>query len=313
MSPTALVKREFKLSNVAFVCWILRIVDETGKESFWFKGTDIASFLGYKYPKDAIRDNIKPKWKKFWQELKGALSTLSLKTPSNWQPHSIFISEPGLYALITRSKLPKVEKFTDWVYEDVLPTLRQEGQYRLKIEGQDKKFEELANVLLESNRALIHANQQLITANTNLERARLDGEKARQDAVILSHRLADIAQDVIVKPSSQQLLHTLAVHELSEYSREIAFTRCQRRSLTNALKRLSDKNPGARELYRNGYVPNGVNVLNCVKDCLKRANIPYTAKNNVIKFLNNMSSDEIVSFVHATISSPNVNSLVSVQ
>jgi len=34
-----------------------------------------------------------------------------------------------LYALVFGSRLPGAEKFQDWVFEDVLPTLRKTGQY----------------------------------------------------------------------------------------------------------------------------------------------------------------------------------------
>lgn len=49
----------------------------------------------------------------------------------NWQLHTIFISEPGLYALVTLSKKPEAVKFTKWIMEEVLPSLRRTGQYSI--------------------------------------------------------------------------------------------------------------------------------------------------------------------------------------
>ncbi|KAJ8886943.1 hypothetical protein PR048_013157 [Dryococelus australis] len=60
------------------------------------------------------------------------------------------------------------------------------------------------------------------------EKARQDAENARRDAIALSHRIADIAQDVIAKSKSDQLLRALTVHMLEEEKKEIVFTRCQR-------------------------------------------------------------------------------------
>lgn len=40
-----------------------------------------------------------------------------------------FLPEGDLYRLITHSKLPSAEKFERWVFDEVLPTLRQTGQY----------------------------------------------------------------------------------------------------------------------------------------------------------------------------------------
>lgn len=86
-----------------------------------------------------------------------------------------------------------------------------------------------------------------------------------------------------------------------EAFREIAFTRCQRRSLVNSLKRLKGRNPRAKELYRNGYVPNGVNILNYVKDWLREAKVPYAARNNIIRVLDELDSEQLISFVRNTI------------
>ena len=42
-----------------------------------------------------------------------------------------FINEAGLYKLILRSKLPAAEEFSDWVCEEVLPSIRKYGYYSL--------------------------------------------------------------------------------------------------------------------------------------------------------------------------------------
>jgi prophage antirepressor-like protein len=43
-----------------------------------------------------------------------------------------FISEPNLYRVIFRSDKPEAVKFQDWVFNEVLPTLRKTGSYSLK-------------------------------------------------------------------------------------------------------------------------------------------------------------------------------------
>lgn len=48
------------------------------------------------------------------------------------QPDTYFINEPNLYRLIFRSNKPTAQAFADWVYSDVLPTLRQTGSYVLE-------------------------------------------------------------------------------------------------------------------------------------------------------------------------------------
>lgn len=40
-----------------------------------------------------------------------------------------FINEPNLYRLIFRSNKPQAQAFADWVYSEVLPSIRQTGSY----------------------------------------------------------------------------------------------------------------------------------------------------------------------------------------
>jgi len=44
-------------------------------------------------------------------------------------PQTTIIPERDLYRLITRSQLPAAEKFEEWVYGEVLPTIRKTGSY----------------------------------------------------------------------------------------------------------------------------------------------------------------------------------------
>lgn len=51
-------------------------------------------------------------------------------TPSGAQ-HLSTVSEPGLYRLIARSEKPQAEVFMDWVFDEVLPTIRKTGGYTI--------------------------------------------------------------------------------------------------------------------------------------------------------------------------------------
>ncbi|QEI03566.1 BRO-B [Spodoptera cosmioides nucleopolyhedrovirus] len=140
--------------------WIVKV----DNDQFMYGGHAIAKFLGYKQPKDAIRNHVKPNWKKTWEEIRNIdevatihrpyliqqsenyrpLSTRA-PLPVNWQPHTVFISEAGVYALIMRSKLPAAEEFQRWLFEEVLPELRKNGKYTvdepmLTVAEYDKKL-----------------------------------------------------------------------------------------------------------------------------------------------------------------------------
>ncbi|CAG9818903.1 unnamed protein product [Phaedon cochleariae] len=296
-----LVRRQFFIDNAvvaAFECYIFITEKNNDRSSstgeFWFKGSDIARYLGYRRPTKAVSDNVSSEWKRAWKDCVKGIQKLDtpVATPSNWQPHTILISEPGLYALITRSKKPEAIKFTKWIYEDVLPALRKSGQFNATAAAVIKENQKMQNQLILTHQMLIDFNRHLMETTTEYV------ESARHDAIALSRRLTDIVQDVIAKPQESSLLHTIALHELEHGCGEVVFTRCQRRSLTNTLKHLHKRHPYAKEVYRTNYVPNGVNVLNCVKEALRTSKIPYKAhNNNTLKLLNGANTGDLVAHV----------------
>jgi anti-repressor protein len=93
----------------------LRTYEEDGR--ILFCGKDVAKALGYAKPNNAINSHCK-----------GALKRRPLQTAGGVQEF-VFITEPGLYRLITHSKLPTAEKFERWVFEEVLPSIRRTGGY----------------------------------------------------------------------------------------------------------------------------------------------------------------------------------------
>jgi prophage antirepressor-like protein len=58
-----LVQKRFALDNINFDWWVIKI-----GHKFWFKAHDIAVFLGYKNPDQAVRCNV-PHERKQWDEL----------------------------------------------------------------------------------------------------------------------------------------------------------------------------------------------------------------------------------------------------
>lgn len=84
----------------------------------YFVGKDAALAIGYKNFRDALNKHVKAKYKRESQ----------IATPSGTQTMTL-ISEPGIYQLAGQSKLPSAEPFQDWIYEDVLPSIRKTGTY----------------------------------------------------------------------------------------------------------------------------------------------------------------------------------------
>lgn len=106
----------------------------------FFVGKDAAAAIGYSNTRKAIRDHVKGKY----------LREERIVTPSGVQTVTV-ISEPGLYQLAGESKLPSAEPFQDWVYEEVLPTIRKHGAYMTDAKAQDViSGNGLADLLLQA-------------------------------------------------------------------------------------------------------------------------------------------------------------------
>jgi prophage antirepressor-like protein len=59
--------------------------------------------------------------------------TPPLEIGKNLQPHTVLLTEAGLYfAVCTSNQTKRCEEFRDWVFETVLVKLRTEGQYSLQ-------------------------------------------------------------------------------------------------------------------------------------------------------------------------------------
>ena len=95
-------------------------------DKFWFKAHEIAVFLGYQNPEQAIRNLVPSEAQKGWDELKWCISA-----SSDWNPNTVLISEGGLYRLLCRSTKQEAIKFEKWVSGDLLPTLRKTEKYTI--------------------------------------------------------------------------------------------------------------------------------------------------------------------------------------
>lgn len=88
-------------------------------EKYFFCGMDVAKALGYKDTVNALKAHCKEDGVAFYH----------LTDSLGREQKAKFISEGNLYRLIVHSKLPSAERFERWVFDEVLPTIRQYGAY----------------------------------------------------------------------------------------------------------------------------------------------------------------------------------------
>lgn len=92
----------------------VEVLNLNGK--FYFPATKVAGILGYSNPRKAIRDHC----------VGGERFVHPLYTNGGIQ-NVEFIDEGNLYRLIIKSQLPLAQQFERWVFDEVLPTIRQTG------------------------------------------------------------------------------------------------------------------------------------------------------------------------------------------
>lgn len=90
----------------------------------WFVAKDVAEALGYTNTNDAINTHCRGVAKRY-----PILDSLGRTQEVR------IIAEPDLYRLIFSSNLPAAERFERWVVEEVLPSIRKTGKYRVTEEA----------------------------------------------------------------------------------------------------------------------------------------------------------------------------------
>lgn len=95
----------------------VRTIEDENKVLFC--GSDVAKALRYTNPSKALNDHCRYITKRYIPHPQSEDKTIEMT----------FIPESDIYRLITHSKLPTAEKFEQWIFDEVLPTIRKTGGY----------------------------------------------------------------------------------------------------------------------------------------------------------------------------------------
>lgn len=112
----------------------------------YFSAKDVADALKYVNPRDAVSRHCR--------------GVVKHDTPTSSGVQSIsYIPEGDIYRLIVRSKLPEAEKFEKWVFDEVIPTIRKTGGYKLP-QTMSEALRLYADEL-EKNQKLLEENEKM--------------------------------------------------------------------------------------------------------------------------------------------------------
>ena len=85
----------------------------------WWVAKDVCDALRYANASAAVAQHVRKERRK----------TLTLRSSNRGNPTFTTINEAGLCQLIMGSELPDAVRFQDWVFDEVLPSIRRTGQY----------------------------------------------------------------------------------------------------------------------------------------------------------------------------------------
>lgn len=150
-----------------------------------------------------------------------------------------FITEPGLYRIISRDSTPASKKFQRWIFHEVIPSIRKYGTYPAPLRAESSDLMSLAQTLAQHTNILIREIQ---------EREKLALEtKLRFDRT--ERQLNDLNEKIDYITSSSTADELIEVHEYCDIN-SIEIDQQHLRAMCTKL-RLEQGAP-SRKIYRNG-------------------------------------------------------------
>ena len=106
----------------------IKVLVKNNKE--YFEGSKVAEILGYANPQKAVRDHCRDDGT-IRSTIKTVYKNNGGKVIFRNYPKK-FIDEGNLYRLIIRSKMPFADKFERWIFDEVIPSIRKTGTYKVQ-------------------------------------------------------------------------------------------------------------------------------------------------------------------------------------
>ena len=156
--------------------WPVRIVIVNGEP--WWVAKDVCDVLGISDARKSVRLLDEDE-----------RNTIPVIDALGRTQSTFVVNEPGLYTLVIRSRKPAAQRFKRWVTHDVLPQIRQTGQYAPG-SGDGRKvptnFLEALKALVETeeNRLELQAQVQTLTPKADAYNRLLSGENAQTMAQV---------------------------------------------------------------------------------------------------------------------------------
>jgi anti-repressor protein len=188
----------FKFEGVDFT------VLKTPKDDTWWVGKEVCEYL--EYPNRSTAMQIVP------EEEKKVTVIEDLRSHGRGGDNGrrVIISEAGLYRLIARSNKPEALKFQDWIFNEVIPSIRKTGSYSVQPKIEDSKqqiprgpknYKEAVQhilVQIEANERLTAEKHALTVQNQNLKPQAIALQRLVKSTGLV--RITDVGKIIGVPP-----------------------------------------------------------------------------------------------------------------
>ncbi|MDE6678020.1 MAG: toprim domain-containing protein [Ruminococcus sp.] len=162
----------------------------------WFCGRDVCNALGYTNSRKALKDHCNPK---------GVTKRYTLSNGGGQM--MTYINEPNLYRLIAHSKLEGAIRFENWIFEEVIPTIRRTGGYGYQKCIDCRIYELLKEnytpVMIPDCKVSVKINEKPLKNSCFQTNYRKGADKMNENTERLKPLLIDYIQEVTQKSKSK--------------------------------------------------------------------------------------------------------------
>lgn len=171
----------------------IRTVEIEGK--IYFVASDMARALGYAKPANAVAMHCRYTLK---QGIGVQTGIKADGTPAFQTIEMLIIPEGDMYRLIAHSKLPSAERFESWVFDEVLPSIRQNGYY----ENPNMSTEMKAILMIDEKQVKMEKRIERLEFDIPLygsEADELSGHVKRKGTSILGGKKSNAYRDSVLR------------------------------------------------------------------------------------------------------------------
>lgn len=127
-------------------------------------------------------------------------------SPAMRNTNMIFVNEPGLYQCIFISRKPIAQKFTRWVTEEVIPSIRQNGYYQLPKMTIPQILQGITTELVKQENDIKNINNRLDRYETHLQEVTTNYSRLEENYNTLSDNYNELHTNYTELRSEQNRL-----------------------------------------------------------------------------------------------------------